>query len=189
MKDIPMTPETVIIAGPVLKIGDNISTDHILPSRYMTQIERAELAAHCLAGIDPQLAARIKPSSILAAGENLGYGSSREQAPHALMHSGFRAVTAKTFARIFYRNCYNIGLPAIACPEFVEAVSTGDQVRIDLGRGVIHNETIDRAYHFIQPPGFLMEFVHAGGLIPHLRTRLNPAMARHHEPQEEVRKT
>jgi 3-isopropylmalate/(R)-2-methylmalate dehydratase small subunit len=189
MKNIPMTQEAMIIAGPVLKIGDNISTDHILPSRFMTQIEPAELAAHCLAGVDPQLAASVQPASILAAGENIGYGSSREQAPQALKHCGFRAVTAKTFARIFYRNCYNIGLPAIACPEFVEAVSTGDRVRIDLGRGVIHNETIDRAYHFIQPPSFLLDFIQAGGLIPHLRTQLNPARDPHHEPQEEVRKT
>ena len=140
-----MAETTLIISGPVVKIGDNISTDHILPSRYMTQIEPEELAAHCLAGVDPDLASRIKGSSILAAGENLGYGSSREQAPHALKYCGFKAVTAKTFARIFYRNCYNVGLPAIVCQEFVEEVSTGDQVRIDLDKGTIVNETIDCA--------------------------------------------
>ncbi len=169
-----MARKTLIISGPVVKIGDNISTDHILPSRYMTQIEPGELAAHCLAGVDPDLAARIKPSSILVAGENLGYGSSREQAPQALKFCGFSAVTARTFARIFYRNCYNVGLPAITCQEFVGEVSTGDQVRIDLGKGTILNETINCLYHFIKPPQFLIEYVHARGLIPHLRERLIP---------------
>jgi 3-isopropylmalate/(R)-2-methylmalate dehydratase small subunit len=184
-----MKKERLIITGPVVKIGDNISTDHILPSRFMTQIEPEELAAHCLAGVDPELAARIAPSSILAAGENLGYGSSREQAPHALKHCGFRAVTAQTFARIFYRNCYNIGLPAIACPEFVAAVTTGDRVRIDLGRGLIHNETSGLTYRFMPPPDFLLDFVLAGGLIPHLHAQLHSTKAPHREPQKEVRKS
>lgn len=163
----------MIISGPVWKIGDNISTDHILPSRYMTQIEPGELAAHCLAGVDPHLAGRVQASSILVAGENLGYGSSREQAPRALKYCGFRAVIAKTFARIFYRNCYNVGLPAIVCQEFVEQVSAGDRVRIDLVKGTLHNETIKHVYRFIRPPGFLLDYVHAGGLIPHLREQLS----------------
>lgn len=163
----------MILSGPVWKIGDNISTDHILPSRYMTEIEPEELAAHCLAGVDPELAGRVQPSSILVAGENLGYGSSREQAPHALKHCGFRAVIAKTFARIFYRNCYNIGLPAIICQEFVEEVSAGDRVTVDLAKGTLRNETIKRIYHFTRPPGFLLDYVHAGGLIPYLRERVS----------------
>jgi len=184
-----MKRKRLIITGSVVKIGDNISTDHILPSRFMTQIEPDELAAHCLAGVDPELAARIAPSSILAAGENLGYGSSREQAPRALKHCGFSAVTAQTFARIFYRNCYNIGLPAIACPDFVAAVTTGDQVRIDLGRGIIQNESSGLSYRFIPPPDFLLDFVLAGGLIPQLHARLSSTRVHLREPQKEVRKT
>jgi 3-isopropylmalate/(R)-2-methylmalate dehydratase small subunit len=160
--------ESMQYRGRVWKYQDNVSTDHILPSRFMTQVEPAELAAHCMAGIDPEFAAEVRPGDILAAGYNLGYGSSREQAPRALLHSGIKVVVARTFARIFYRNCYNIGLPAVVCPAFLDKVSSMDEVEIDLAAGVIRNLSLGESHNFVRPPAFLLEYVRAGGLIPHL---------------------
>ena len=160
--------ESMTYQGRVWKYQDNVSTDHILPSRFMTQVEPRELAAHCMAGIDPDFAANVRPGDILVAGYNLGYGSSREQAPRALLHSGIKAVVARTFARIFYRNCYNIGLPAIICPEFVDEVSSMDEVGVDLSGGVIRNATLGNTYAFARPPEFLLDFVREGGLIPYI---------------------
>ena len=158
--------------GKTWKIGDNISTDHILPSRYMTMVEPHELAANCLAGISADYAKRFSPGDILVAGDNLGYGSSREQAPYALKYAGISAVIARSFARIFYRNCYNLGLPAIVCPEFADALTEGDVVEIDMNAGTIVNITKSAAYTFVKPPEFLLEYVRLGGLIPYLENIL-----------------
>ena len=154
--------------GRVWKYHDNVSTDHILPSRFMTQVEPRELAAHCMAGLDPDFAGSVHPGDIFVAGYNLGYGSSREQAPRALLHAGIKAVVARTFARIFYRNCYNIGLPAIVCPSFVAEVSSMDEVEVDLPAGEIRNLSLGTTYAFVRPPAFLLDFVRVGGLIQHI---------------------
>jgi 3-isopropylmalate dehydratase small subunit len=157
-----------VFEGQVWKFGDHLSTDHILPSRFMTQVRPSELAAHCLAGADPEFAARVHPGDIVVAGLNAGYGSSREQAPQALKHAGVSAVVAASFARIFYRNCYNIGLPAIICPALAAAVKTGDILRVDLAAGRIVSLASGLEYAFVPPPAFLLEYIKLGGLIPYL---------------------
>ncbi len=167
-----MSVEKTRIHGRVWKYGDNVSTDHILPSRFMTQVEPEELASHCMSGIDEGFAGKVSPGDVLVAGYNLGYGSSREQAPQALRFAGIGAVVARTFARIFYRNCYNIGLPAIACHAFVEEASQDDEVEIDLKAGRIINLGSGKTYPFARPADFLLDYIAAGGLIPHLATRL-----------------
>lgn len=159
--------------GNIWKYGDNVSTDHILPSRFMTMVKPHELAANCMAGIDPNFAGKAQPGDIVVAGINTGYGSSREQAPQALKHAGVQAVIAKSFARIFYRNCYNVGIPAIICPEFAEEAQAGDQAEIDMETGVIINRTTGKQYLFIQPPAFLKEYIRLGGLIPYLSANLS----------------
>ena len=160
--------EELIYKGRAWKYGDNVSTDHILPSRFMTQVEPKELASHCMAGIDPDFAQGVRSGDILVAGYNIGYGSSREQAPWSLKHAGVKAIIARSFARIFFRNCFNIGLPAITCPEFVEEASKMDEVELDLPGGKIRNLRLGKTYSFIRPPEFLLEYVRVGGLIPFL---------------------
>lgn len=152
--------------------GDNISTDHILPSRFMTQIQPYELAAHCMAGADPEFAKKVKPGDILVAGANIGYGSSREQAPQSLKHAGIGAVIAKSFARIFYRNCYNVGIAAIVCPEFVAEAENEEYAAVNLADGIVANLSTGRQYPFIKPPAFLIEYIRLGGLIPYLTAKL-----------------
>jgi 3-isopropylmalate/(R)-2-methylmalate dehydratase small subunit len=163
-----MGSSDIVYKGKAWKLGDNISTDHILPSRYMTQVEPDELAANCLAGIEEGYSKRVKSNDILVAGQNIGYGSSREQAPFALKYAGFSAVIAKSFARIFYRNCFNVGLPAIACPEFVGDLNDGDEAELDISQGTIRNMTLGKTYSFNKPPDFLLEYIKLGGLIPYL---------------------
>jgi 3-isopropylmalate/(R)-2-methylmalate dehydratase small subunit len=162
-----------VVTGGVWKFGDNISTDHILPSRFMTQVEPHELAANCMAGCMPGFSARVKTGDVVVAGDNIGYGSSREQAPQALKHAGISAVIAKSFARIFYRNCFNVGIPAIACPEFVEEASEGDTIELNLSEGIIHNKNLGRTYEFVKPPEFMLEYIRLGGLIPYLEKKMS----------------
>lgn len=159
--------------GRIWKFGDNISTDHILPSRFMTQVKPHELAANCLAGADPDFAKKVKQGDVVVAGINIGYGSSREQAPQALKHAGVSAVIAKSFARIFYRNCYNVGIPAIVCPEFVEEVTDMNEAEINLEAGIIRNCSTGKQYQFVKPPAFLLEYIHLGGLIPYIAEKLS----------------
>lgn len=167
MSDISSVPQ-----GRVWKFGDNLSTDQILPSRFMTMVKPHELAANCLAGADAGFAKEVKIGDVVVAGINTGYGSSREQAPQALKHSGVCAVVAKSFARIFYRNCYNVGMPAIVCPEFANDVKDGEQAQVNFNEGLITNLTTGLQYPFIKPPGFLMEYIRLGGLIPYLSVSL-----------------
>lgn len=168
-----MAEDRRVISGHLWKFGDDISTDHILPSRFMTQVEPNELAANCMTGCVPQFSARIQRGDILAAGENLGYGSSREQAPQALKYAGVSVVIAKSFARIFYRNCFNVGIPAIACPTFVEAATEGDLIEVNLAVGLIYNKTLDRTYEFTKPSEFMLTYIKLGGLIPYLEMQMN----------------
>lgn len=158
--------------GKIWRFGDNISTDHILPSRFMTQVKPHELAANCLAGADPDFAKKVQQGDIVVAGINIGYGSSREQAPQALKHAGVSAVIAKSFARIFYRNCYNVGIPAIVCPEFVEEATDRNEVEINLETGIIVNRSTGKQYRFVKPPAFLLEYIQIGGLIPYIAEKM-----------------
>lgn len=168
-----MNNDRFIVLGRAWKFGDNISTDHILPSRYMTQVEPHELAANCMSGCDPEFSKKVQPGDVLVAGENIGYGSSREQAPHALKYAGISVVIAKSFARIFYRNCFNIGISAIVCPLCVEEVSEGDSIEVNLSEGLITNKTLSKTYNFTKPPEFMLDYIRLGGLIPYLEIQMN----------------
>jgi len=138
----------------------------------MTQVKPHELAKNCLAGADPEFSSRVQRGDIVVAGLNIGYGSSREQAPQALRHAGVQAVIGKSFARIFYRNCYNIGLPAVICPDFANDARTGDLTEIRLEEGIVFNRTQGREYQFMKPPAFLLEYIRVGGLISQLAAKL-----------------
>ncbi len=157
-----------IVKGRVWKFGDNISTDHILPSRYMTDIEPHELATNCMSGVDPEFAKKVQPGDILIAGKNIGYGSSREQAPQAIKYAGLGAVVAKSFARIFYRNCFNVGIPAIINSQFVTEANQRDIVEINFSQGKITNLTRGLCYKFERPPDFLVEYIELGGLMNYI---------------------
>jgi 3-isopropylmalate/(R)-2-methylmalate dehydratase small subunit len=169
---IPLLDELSAAEGRIWKFGDNLSTDQILPSRFMTMVKPHELAANCLAGADPGFAKQVQTGDIVVTGINTGYGSSREQAPQALKHAGVQAIVAKSFARIFYRNCYNIGMPAIVCPEFAAEAQNGDRAQIRFDDGSIVNLTSGKQFLFIKPPFFLTEYIRLGGLIPYLTAQL-----------------
>ena len=148
--------------GPVFKYGDNIDTDVIIPARYLNTQSPAELAAHCMEDIDKTFVTRVKAGDIMVGGENFGCGSSREHAPVAIKAAGIDCVIAKSFARIFYRNAINIGLPIIVCDgEF----SSGDTLSVDLTAGTLENQTTGTRYTFPPFPPFLQKIIAAGGLM------------------------
>ena len=153
------------------KLGDNVSTDEILPFQYMVLTDPSELGRHILGNVKPGFAERLTRGDVLVAGLNFGYGSSREHAPLALKGAGIGAVVARSFARIFFRNCINIGLPAIVCPEAVSGICDGDSIEIDLRLGGIRNAARDAQYAFAPFPPFIMEYVENGGLINTLNKR------------------
>lgn len=151
------------------KMGDNISTDEILPSQYMTLTEKTELARHLLENRAPDFARLLALGDIILAGKNFGYGSSREHAPLALKGAGVGAIVAHSFARIFFRNCINIGLPAITCGEAVDEIQDGSYAAADLTNGVIISGS--KSYSFDPFPDFIMEYIKEGGLISALNRR------------------
>lgn len=132
--------------GHVFKYGDNVDTDVIIPARYLNATEGAELAKHCMEDIDKDFVKNVKPGDIIVANKNFGCGSSREHAPLAIKCAGVSCVIAETFARIFYRNAINIGMPIIECPEAAKAIEAGDEVEIDFDSGVITNKTKNQTY-------------------------------------------
>ena len=151
--------------GPVFKYGDNIDTDVIIPARYLNTQSPAELAAHCMEDIDAQFKHNVKPGDVMAAGWNFGCGSSREHAPIAIRESGVACVIAKSFARIFYRNAINIGLPILECPAASEAINEGDVVAINFDTGVITDETTGQTFQAAPFPPFIQKIIKAGGLM------------------------
>ena len=157
--------------GKVWKFGDNVDTDLIIAARYLNTSEPAELAKHVMEDADPEFVEKMEPGDIIVAGENFGCGSSREHAPIALKAAGISAVIAPTFARIFYRNAFNMGLPIFELPEAAE-IEEGDVVRIDMESGEIVNETSGKRYRFIPIPEFMQELVDAGGLIEYAKREL-----------------
>lgn len=153
------------VNGIVLKYGDNVDTDVIIPARYLNTSDRKELASHCMEDIDPTFVSRVKPGDIIAAGKNFGCGSSREHAPIAIKESGISVVIAESFARIFYRNSINIGLPIIECPEAARDIEEGDEVSVDFDNGIITNNTKGKEYKTEAFPPFMQAIIAAGGLI------------------------
>ncbi len=151
--------------GRAWTLGDNVATDEILPFNYMTLTEPAELGLHVLENVRPGFARKIAPGDIIVAGGNFGYGSSREHAPLSLKGAGLGAVVARSFARIFFRNCINIGLPAIVCPGASSDVAEGDELAIDVAAGVITNVTKGRSHSFPPFPESVMEYLRNGGLV------------------------
>lgn len=155
--------------GTVIKYGDNIDTDVIIPARHLNVSEPEELAKHCMEDIDKTFVERVKKGDIMVGGANFGCGSSREHAPIAIKASGISCVIAKDFARIFYRNSINIGLPILECPEASEDISEGDEVSIDFDSGIITNKTNGNTYKAAAFPEFMQDLINAGGLIPYLK--------------------
>ena len=151
--------------GRAIKYGDNIDTDVIIPARYLNSSDAKELALHCMEDIDKDFVNKVNVGDIMIGGKNFGCGSSREHAPLAIKTSGISCVIAETFARIFYRNAINIGLPILECPEAAKAISEGDEVEVDFDTGVIKNLTSGQEYTTIAFPEFMQKIINAGGLI------------------------
>jgi len=163
-----------MILGKAYKFGDNIDTDAIIPARHLNTHDPAELAKHVMEDADPHFVSKMKVNDIIVAGENFGCGSSREHAPIAIKAAGISAVIAKSFARIFYRNAINIGLPILESPDAVNGIKEGDEVEIELTIGEIRNVTTKKNYRSTPFPPFMQQIIKAGGLIEYVRRNLNP---------------
>ena len=158
--------------GKVIKYGDNVDTDVIIPARYLNTIDKKELASHCMEDLDKTFISRVQKGDIMVAGFNFGCGSSREHAPIAIKESGISLVIAKSFARIFYRNSINIGLPILQCPQAVDAISEGDKLEADLDNGVIYNKTSGKEYKTQPFPQFIQNIILSGGLVESVKKGL-----------------
>jgi 3-isopropylmalate/(R)-2-methylmalate dehydratase small subunit len=161
-----------MLKGTVHKYGANIDTDAIIPARYLNLSEAAELAEHCMEDIDAEFVKRVKPGDIMVATTNFGCGSSREHAPLALRGSGISCVIAKSFARIFFRNAINIGLPLLECEEAPDNIQAGDVVEVDLAAGTIKNLNNGKTFTAKPYPDFMAGIISAGGLIEYTKRRL-----------------
>ena len=160
------------MTGKVHKYGANVDTDAIIPARYLNISDPAGLAKHCMEGIDTQFVQMVRSGDIVVAETNFGCGSSREHAPLAIKASGISCVIARSFARIFFRNSINIGLPILECDEAVEGTQPGDILEVELETGAIKNVTRGRVFQAKPYPEFMLELIAAGGLIEHTRRRL-----------------
>ena len=158
------------IKGKAWNYGDNINTDFMLPGKYLELTDLKELAKHAMEGIDPTFAKKVENGDIIVGGKNMGLGSSREHAPLALKYSGVGAVVAESFARIFYRNAFNVGLAAIECPDISRKAKTGDDIKIDTTAGIL---TVNGEKLKIKPlPEFMVQLLNEGGLVPYLRIHM-----------------
>ena len=157
------------ICGKVFKYGDNVDTDVIIPARYLNTADANELAKHCMEDIDASFVSKVAPGDIMVAGRNFGCGSSREHAPLAIKASGITCVIASTFARIFYRNAINIGLPIMECPDAVDSIAAGDQLSVDLSSGTITDITSGKTFKAEPFPPFMPDLLAAGGLAAYMR--------------------
>lgn len=156
------------VQGRVFKYGNDVDTDVIIPARYLNTTSETELASHCMEDIDKTFVTEVKAGDIIVAGDNFGCGSSREHAPIAIKASGVSLVIANSFARIFYRNSINIGLPILECPAAVAAIKKGDTVSCELSEGIIKNETTGETFKAEPFPEFIQQIIKDGGLIKHL---------------------
>jgi 3-isopropylmalate/(R)-2-methylmalate dehydratase small subunit len=161
------------VTGNAIKFGDNVDTDVILPGKYLVLIDPKELAKHALEGLDPTFPEKAKKGVVVVGGKNFGCGSSREQAPLALKYAGVNCVLAESFARIFFRNAINIGLPVIECKEISVAVDNGDELVVDFDAGTIQNLSKRKSLQVVKLPPFIQEILSDGGLIENLRKRSN----------------
>ena len=155
--------------GTVHKYGNNIDTDVIIPARYLNTADHKELASHCMEDIDKDFVNKVNKGDIMVGGANFGCGSSREHAPIAIKESGISCVIAKTFARIFYRNAINIGLPILECPAASDGIEAGDEVVIDFDSGAIENKTKGETYKAQPFPEFIKDIIRSNGLLPSLK--------------------
>ncbi|MDR1915855.1 MAG: 3-isopropylmalate dehydratase small subunit [Synergistaceae bacterium] len=165
------------ISGRAWVYGDNVDTDVIIPARYLSTSDPGLLAPHCMEDIDSSFASSAQPGDVMVAGANFGCGSSREHAPISIKASGVSCVVASSFARIFYRNAINIGLPILECADMSSpgAVAAGDVLEVDIAEGVIKNITNGRVFTASPAPEFLRELFDSGGLVPYVRRRLEMA--------------
>lgn len=159
------------VRGRVHKFGDNVDTDVIIPARYLNTSSHSELAAHCMEDIDKEFVNKVKPGDIMVASKNFGCGSSREHAPIAIKSSNISCVIASSFARIFYRNAINIGLPILECPEAANEISGGDDVSVDFDTGVITNNTTGNTFQAQPFPDFIKNIISSGGLLNSLKNK------------------
>ena len=155
----------MLFRGTVFRYGRDVDTDVIIPARYLNTSDPAELAGHCLEDLDATFASRVRPGDVIVADENFGCGSSREHAPVAIKAAGVSVVIAKSFARIFYRNAINIGLPIVECPEACDAIREGDVVSVDADTGLVTNETTGATFRAAPFPPFIQEIINDGGLV------------------------
>ena len=161
-----------MVQGKVFQYGDNVDTDVIIPARYLNVSEAAHLAAHCMEDIDKDFVKNVKAGDIIVAHKNFGCGSSREHAPIAIKASGVSCVIASSFARIFYRNSINIGLPIIECPKAAEEIQAGDEVQVDFATGVITDLTTGKTYQAQPFPESIQNIIDAGGLMKMVAARV-----------------
>ncbi len=157
--------------GIVHKYGDNVDTDVIIPARYLNSSDAKDLASHCMEDIDKEFVSRVKPGDIMVANKNFGCGSSREHAPLAIKTAGISCVIAETFARIFYRNAINIGLPILECPEAAKAIEAGHEVEVDFDSGVITDVTTGQSFKGQAFPEFMQKIMKADGLMNYINEK------------------
>ncbi len=157
--------------GKAFKYGDHIDTDVIIPARYLNTSSAQELAQHCMEDIDSEFASKVETGDVILAGENFGCGSSREHAPLSIKTAGVDCVIAKSFARIFFRNSFNIGMPIMICSDAVDESNAGDNLKVDIKTGDIRNETTGKSYKAEALPEFMIEMVEQGGLLKRLKAR------------------
>jgi 3-isopropylmalate/(R)-2-methylmalate dehydratase small subunit len=162
----------MILEGNAWRYGRDVDTDVIIPARYLALTAVEELAAHCMEDLDAKFASEVEEGDIIVAEENFGSGSSREHAPLAIKGSGISCVIASSFARIFYRNAINVGLPILECPEAVGDIKTGDRLRVDLEKGSIENISTGNAFQAQPFPEFMREIISVGGLVEYVSNRL-----------------
>jgi 3-isopropylmalate/(R)-2-methylmalate dehydratase small subunit len=155
----------LILNGTAFTFGDNINTDVILPARYLNTSDPTELASHCMEDLDSSFIRRVKTGDVIVAGENFGCGSSREHAPVAIKSAGISVVIARSFARIFYRNAFNVGLPILECPQAAQDTSAGDLLEVNIDTGLIRNQTKGRDFHAKPIPPFMKDILESGGLM------------------------
>lgn len=173
--------------------GDNVDTDVIIPARYLTSTDTEELARHCMEDIDEGFVARVRPGDVMVGGRNFGSGSSREHAPLSIKGAGISVIVAESFARIFFRNAINVGLPIVECPGVTEGAATGDEFRVDLEAGEVENVTKGARFQATALPEFMQEILDAGGLMPWVGRRLsksepvNVGVAQNEPPQADWR--
>jgi 3-isopropylmalate/(R)-2-methylmalate dehydratase small subunit len=160
------------LCGNAWKYGDHVDTDVIIPARYLSMSTAEELASYCMVDLDSTFAGNVQPGDVIVAGENFGCGSSREHAPLAIKGAGVSCVVASSFARIFFRNAINVGLPILECPTAVAEIKSGHQLEIDLEDGRVKDLTTGRTYEAEPYPPFMMEIIRAGGLVPYTRARI-----------------